>query len=85
MTYLPDHNAHVEDGKFVAALRAPNYAYSRNRMGAVWAYGYDATPTGVRLICGHADIARANELIDLVGRAFPLSPTEGLNKSGAAA
>lgn len=69
---------------FIAAVAAPAYAYSRNRYGMVFIYHRDPkSPTGVHCAIGSGDIAFADDVIREVRNNSPLSPTEGLNKSGA--
>lgn len=69
---------------FKEQLNSPEFRYSRFRPNlGVTIYLYDPkSPTGV-----HAgatiNFEDAVPLMDENGRPFPLSPTEGLNKSGA--
>ena len=74
---------------FEAAILDPRYAYARTRSvcgcKVVTAYLKDNTsPTGV-VGFWNMDFDAAILLMDAIGRPFPLSPTEGLNKSGATA
>lgn len=71
--------------KFETAVRHPNFAYTRFRPNVgVTAYHRNPTsPTGVLAAASVRTLEDAREILDKVGRAFPLSPTEGLNKSGA--
>jgi hypothetical protein len=69
---------------FAKSVNSPDFAYSRSRNFGVTAYLRNkASPTGV-LADGTAwDLKDAAFILDCKGKAFPLSPTEGLNKSGA--
>lgn len=84
--YLRDIARRAE---FVEAANSPNYAYSRYRDGATHIYHYDPkSPTGVTNAIGYwspEGPAWAISVLDAAARPFPLSPTEGLNKSGAVA
>jgi hypothetical protein len=93
-----DRNAHLSDFKaymrvremvkdFSNALSLPEYAYSRCLMAGgsryVAAYAYDSkSPTGVIWIASCLDFDEAVSIMDSKGKSFPLSPTEGLNKTG---
>ncbi len=85
-TFLKDIE---QRNKFAAAVKAPEYAYSRHRDGATLVYHYDAkSPTGVICAIGYwcaEGTDWAVSVLDAAARPFPLSPTEGLNKSGATA
>lgn len=70
------------DNDFRAALASPAFAYTRVRniagSAVVFAYHNDTkSPTGVRLAYAH-DFDKALPIMDAMGKAFPLSPTEGL-------
>lgn len=72
-----------------ASISSPKYAYSRARSigGAMvtWIYHSEAkSPTGVSLNCsGDSDLV--DPIIRELRNNSPLSPTEGLNKSGVSA
>lgn len=95
--YQRQHNAHVDAFRafqkmenhkidFVAAVASPKYAYARFRQNSVWVYHKDdKSPTGVLMACGMHDIDFAEKVIRRLQDNSPLSPTEGLNKSGAVA
>lgn len=86
--YAQEYAEAYEQSKvtFEKQLHAPEFRYTRFRPNfGVTIYNYDGqSPTGV-----HAgatiDMEDARKLLDATGRPFPLSPTEGLNKSGASA
>lgn len=95
-----DANAHIQAHamhvrtlarveQFRSAVASPAFAYARARMicgsWVVTAYCRDAnSPTGV-LSAGSCDDPLATQILYAAGRTSPLSPTEGLNKSGAIA
>ena len=94
VAHIHTFNAYKHERKlaedFAASLAMPNYAYSRclhaGGSAYVVAYCYDKTsPTGVSRVASCLDFDEAVRIMDSVGRPFPLSPTEGLNKSGAKA
>lgn len=73
--------------KFIDAVANPAFAYSRARpicgTYVVTAYLRNAqSPTGIQAEAS-CDMEDAVKIMDAFGRPFPLSPTEGLNKSGA--
>lgn len=83
---------------FAAALASPDFAYTRVRSWRadgyvesdadyiVYVYRRDRTsPSGVILAASLGNYVVAMELIDAAKKPGPLSPTEGLNKSGAGA
>lgn len=73
-----------QNEKFVAALKSSDYAYARFRHGVIWAY-HRATrsPTGVLMVVGTGDIEFAEKAMREIVNNSPLSPTEGLQASGA--
>lgn len=88
MTAMGEYKSNDVDF-FTAAANHPNFAYSRaraERNGGVHIYHRDPTsPTGVWVAAWLMDTTKAMEILDAAGRTSPLSPTEGLNKSGASA
>lgn len=73
---------------FARAVESSNYAYSRALPAGsqlyVVAYGYDRhSPTGVSRMASCLNFDEAVAIMDAAGKPFPLSPVEGLNKSGA--
>lgn len=75
---------------FAKAVASQKFAYARCQSAGgsafVVAYGHDAnSPSGVTRIGSCLDFNEAVAIMDAAGRPFPLSPTEGLNKSGATA
>ena len=71
--------------KFRQSVMSPEFAYTRYRPNfGVTAYLRDSSsPTGV-LAGGTAwSLEDGTAILDSVAKPFPLSPTEGLNKSGA--
>ena len=75
---------------FAKAVASDQFAYARclyaGGSAFVVAYGRDPkSPTGVTRIGSCLDFYEAVAIMDAAGRPFPLSPTEGLNKSGATA
>lgn len=69
-------------GRIEKAIHAHDFAYTRERGGLVHVYRRENTPTGVILVAsGDPDFVR--EILVDANRVAPLSPTEGLNKTGA--
>jgi hypothetical protein len=81
---------------FEAAVSSPNFAYTRAKSWRadgwvenkwdyiVYVYHRNPTsPTGVTCEGSLSNIDEADRLLAKHGRPSPLSPTEGLNKSGA--
>lgn len=69
---------------FWADIHKPEFAYSRAKSWGVIAYMRNPTsPTGVLAGATAANLEDAAAMLDAKGKPFPLSPTEGLNKSGA--
>lgn len=79
---------------FEEALVHPNYAYARARSWRLSGYVKDNTdyvvyvyhnnpesPTGVNLSAALSGLDEATEIMDRLGKPFPLSPTEGLRRS----
>lgn len=76
------------EAKFTAAVNSPALAYTRTRYAGgsayVTAYHFDRTsPTGVLAAASCLNFDRAVAILDARGASFPLSPTEGLQSSGA--
>lgn len=74
--------------EFASAIASPDFAYARARMicgsYTVFIYVNDTkSPTGVVLAGSSDDFQGAVAALDAAGRAFPFSPTESLQSSGA--
>lgn len=69
-------------GRMEKAIHSPEFAYTRQRGDFVYVYLRAKSPTGV-LMAGMAEPDFIREVLADANRTAPLSPTEGLNKSGA--